>query len=68
MNFGGLRRGPLEPLQLLLDQWHAREAGTPIQTGRPAGIHLEPRQNILRAADPRSGIPTVNAVPFSAGR
>lgn len=40
-NFCGLKRGPLEPLQLLLDQWRTRKTGTPIQTGRPAGILLE---------------------------
>lgn len=32
---------PLEPLQLLSDQWHTLNVGTYIQTGHPAWIHLE---------------------------
>jgi len=29
-NFCGIKRGPLEPLQLLLGQWHPRSIGRPI--------------------------------------
>ena len=32
-NFCSVKRGPIEPFQLLSDQWHPRKTGTPIQTG-----------------------------------
>jgi hypothetical protein len=47
-NFCGLRHGPLELLQLLSDQWHARKSGRPIQTGHPVEMVLEPRETASR--------------------
>ena len=41
-NSRGLRRGPLEPPELLSEQWHPHESGTSIQIGRPARILFEP--------------------------
>jgi hypothetical protein len=46
-NFCGLKRGPLEPFQLLLDQWHPHQTGTRIQTGRPGEILLERLRTII---------------------
>ena len=40
-NFCGLKRGPLEPLQLPSGQWLARKAGTTVQTASPARARLE---------------------------
>ena len=44
-NFRGLKRGPLEPVQLLSDQWLPRKTGAPIQTGCPGWTHLELRHS-----------------------
>lgn len=61
-NFCGLKRGPLEPAQLLSDQWRTRKTGMPIQTGCPAGILLEPlgNEHLSRADSPRSGVGAAN--------
>jgi hypothetical protein len=36
-----VKRGALEPVQFLSDEWLRRGTGTPIQTGCPAGTSLE---------------------------
>ena len=41
-HFCNLNPGPLEPVQLLSDQGHARRTSTPIHTAYPAGLLLEP--------------------------
>ena len=46
-NFCGLKRGPLEPLQLLTDQRRAGKTDAPILTGCPAEMLLELREHVL---------------------
>src|ERR1022692_2412341 len=41
-NFRGLKRSPLEPVQLLSGQWRTRKTGVRIQTGHPVWTRFEP--------------------------
>ena len=45
-SFRSMKRGPLEPIQLLSGQRHMRKTGARIQTGCPHWIHLEHLERI----------------------
>jgi hypothetical protein len=67
-NSCGLKRRPLEPLQLLLDQGYPHKTGTPIQPGRPAEIVLERGEHeLLRVGNLRSPVGAVNTTALLRG-
>src|ERR1039457_5797764 len=65
-NFCGIKAGALEPLQLVVTKRHPHKTGPPIQTGRPAKMSLEPREDQHPPDDNRRiGVGTVKATAFA---
>src|ERR1022692_4076625 len=58
-NFRGLKRSPLEPVQLLSGQWRTRKTGVRIQTGHQSGHVSNPLGSpaILGQSGSRARVP-----------